>query len=279
MLRASHNNIQFGWALRCVRATWVLKAAPSTILTFVILTFHREKCVHDRTSIGNYKTPRQSVVSGWKYRVEMLKVSDQLSGAVTAIDPRIFITIFHSQLLSKFLSPGTLSVRRNESLFRQCRLFSQTTTEPSIKSSEAVPPANTLETTEAEDDKLYKRLELELRGVDPAVLNSFTTFAVTAAKHLNIEVGRWWVISFHLAKKERFPFLYYYLNVSNAVGHPSRPKKNDSLCCDRHSCIKNIAFSTRFAPTLSFWIYISWLAQRCPRTWNTSSEIYPKESH
>lgn len=96
-----------------------------------------------------------------------------------------YYLIFNSQLLSKFLSSGYVPIRRNENLLRQCRLFSQTTTEPPAQSSETNRP------TEAEDDKLYKRLELELRGVDPAVLNSFTTFAATAARHLNIEIGRW----------------------------------------------------------------------------------------
>lgn len=100
---------------------------------------------------------------------------------------RMLNNIFYFQLLSKFLSPGTVPIRCSENLLRQCRFFSQTTTEPSNDTNR---PVNTLQ-SEGEDDKLYKRLELELRGVDPAVLNSFSTFAATAAKHLNIEVGRW----------------------------------------------------------------------------------------
>lgn len=48
-------------------------------------------------------------------------------------------------------------------------------------------PAVTL----AEPDKLYSKLEIELRGVDPAVLKSYTWFATTAADHLGIELGKW----------------------------------------------------------------------------------------
>lgn len=42
-----------------------------------------------------------------------------------------------------------------------------------------------------EKDKLYSKLEIELRGVDPAVLKSYSWFATTAANHLGIEVGKW----------------------------------------------------------------------------------------
>lgn len=41
-----------------------------------------------------------------------------------------------------------------------------------------------------EDDKLYKRLEIEVRGHDPAVIKSYIKFATTAAEHLNIDVGK-----------------------------------------------------------------------------------------
>lgn len=40
-----------------------------------------------------------------------------------------------------------------------------------------------------EPDKLYSRICCELRANEPAIMTSFNTFAVTAAKHLNIEVG------------------------------------------------------------------------------------------
>ncbi|XP_012276314.1 28S ribosomal protein S10, mitochondrial [Orussus abietinus] len=43
---------------------------------------------------------------------------------------------------------------------------------------------------EAPLDKLYKRIEVEVRGNDPAVLKSYGQFSVTAASHLGITVGR-----------------------------------------------------------------------------------------
>lgn len=42
-----------------------------------------------------------------------------------------------------------------------------------------------------EPDKLYKKLEIELKGMDPAVLKSYSWFATNAAQHLGIEVGKW----------------------------------------------------------------------------------------
>uniref|UniRef100_A0A1B6LCG4 Small ribosomal subunit protein uS10m n=1 Tax=Graphocephala atropunctata TaxID=36148 RepID=A0A1B6LCG4_9HEMI len=41
-------------------------------------------------------------------------------------------------------------------------------------------------------DKLYKLIEVEVRGNDPAVLKSYAWYASTAAHHLGIEVGRIW---------------------------------------------------------------------------------------
>lgn len=49
---------------------------------------------------------------------------------------------------------------------------------------------NATDAEEAETDTLYKRLELEIRGHDPAVMKSYVHFATTAAAHLNIEVGK-----------------------------------------------------------------------------------------
>ncbi|XP_053978670.1 28S ribosomal protein S10, mitochondrial [Hylaeus volcanicus] len=39
-------------------------------------------------------------------------------------------------------------------------------------------------------DKLYKKIEIEVRGNDAAVLKSYGQFAVMAAEHLSITVGR-----------------------------------------------------------------------------------------
>lgn len=40
-------------------------------------------------------------------------------------------------------------------------------------------------------DKLYSRLEIELKGVEPEVMRSYAFFATTAAQHLGIKVGNW----------------------------------------------------------------------------------------
>lgn len=44
-----------------------------------------------------------------------------------------------------------------------------------------------VDTPQIELDKLFKIVELELRGNDPAVLNSFVKFAKTAGNHFNIQ--------------------------------------------------------------------------------------------
>ncbi|KAJ3658653.1 hypothetical protein Zmor_010380 [Zophobas morio] len=44
---------------------------------------------------------------------------------------------------------------------------------------------------EGELDKLYKIVELELKGHDPAVLKSFVKFATTAGNHLDIKSTTW----------------------------------------------------------------------------------------
>ncbi|XP_060531332.1 small ribosomal subunit protein uS10m [Cylas formicarius] len=89
---------------------------------------------------------------------------------------------------------------------------------------------------ESQLDKLYKTLELELRGNDPAVLNSFCKFATTAGHHLGLD-GKTWSLkkpnherytvlkSVHIYKKHRvqyefrtyFSFVQYkYLTSSTA---------------------------------------------------------------
>lgn len=40
-------------------------------------------------------------------------------------------------------------------------------------------------------DKLYRMVEVEVRGNDPAVLKSYTWFATTAAKEFGITIGEW----------------------------------------------------------------------------------------
>jgi len=83
-------------------------------------------------------------------------------------------------------------------------------------------------------DKLYKKIEVEVRGNDPAVLKSYGVFAVLAANHLNINVDRntaprkaiherWTVLkSAHVHKKHRvqyeFRTYYRYLDFSKLTG-------------------------------------------------------------
>lgn len=50
--------------------------------------------------------------------------------------------------------------------------------------------ASTVPSSRDEPDKLYSKLEIELKGNDPAVLKSYAFFATTAAQHLDIEVGK-----------------------------------------------------------------------------------------
>ena len=47
--------------------------------------------------------------------------------------------------------------------------------------------------TPNEPDQLFKTVELEVRGADPAVLKSYEWFARTAASHLGITVGHWYL--------------------------------------------------------------------------------------
>jgi small subunit ribosomal protein S10 len=89
---------------------------------------------------------------------------------------------------------------------------------------------------EGEPDKLYRIVELELKGHDPAVLKSFVKFATTAGNHLDIQSNTWnlrkpihdrrtVLKSVHIYKKHRvqyetrtyFSFIQYkYLTGSTA---------------------------------------------------------------
>ncbi|XP_039955357.1 28S ribosomal protein S10, mitochondrial [Bactrocera tryoni] len=85
-----------------------------------------------------------------------------------------------------------------------------------------------------EKDKLFSKLEIELRGVDPAVLKSYAWFATTAANHLNIEVGKSWaerkahhdrltlLKSVHIYKKHRVQYevrtYFRYMNFHKMTG-------------------------------------------------------------
>ncbi|CAO1308019.1 unnamed protein product [Diamesa tonsa] len=43
-----------------------------------------------------------------------------------------------------------------------------------------------------EKDKLFSRLEIEVKGIDPEVMKSYAWFATTAANNLGINVGKCW---------------------------------------------------------------------------------------
>jgi small subunit ribosomal protein S10 len=59
-------------------------------------------------------------------------------------------------------------------------------------STETQPQQNELQNVKSpQKDKLYSRLEVELKGIEPEVMYSFAWYAVTAAQHLGIDVGKW----------------------------------------------------------------------------------------
>lgn len=101
--------------------------------------------------------------------------------------------IFINRIFPQFLSP--LLVTGRSLLVRS----TATIAHPSSRFYTAQPTENATETENAsqqpaqaddEVEKLYSRLEIELRGSDPAVMRSYQKFAVTSAEHLGIEVGR-----------------------------------------------------------------------------------------
>ncbi|EAA01263.4 AGAP001998-PA [Anopheles gambiae str. PEST] len=67
-------------------------------------------------------------------------------------------------------------------------------------------------------DKLYSRVELQMKGIDPEVMKSYALYAKTAAEHLDIEVGKHWTLrkavkdrltllkSVHIYKKHRVQY-------------------------------------------------------------------------
>ncbi|XP_041985139.1 28S ribosomal protein S10, mitochondrial [Aricia agestis] len=84
----------------------------------------------------------------------------------------------------------------NTSQYSAVRFLPTTTTTPIVQTT--VP-------TTVELDKLFKRVELEMRGIDPAVLLSYSWFCIAAASHLGIEVTRSWAL--RKAEKERHTLL------------------------------------------------------------------------
>ncbi|XP_011191244.2 28S ribosomal protein S10, mitochondrial [Zeugodacus cucurbitae] len=112
-------------------------------------------------------------------------------------------------------------------------LYSTATTTSSPEAVQNITTSGINEVT-AEKDKLFSKLEIELRGVDPAVLKSYAWFANTAANHLNIEVGKSWaerkahhdrltlLKSVHIYKKHRVQYevrtYFRYMNFHKMTG-------------------------------------------------------------
>lgn len=70
------------------------------------------------------------------------------------------------------------------------KMYSQTTDSGAATGVQEASPVSS-ESNDGEHDKLYSKVEIELRGSDPAVMKSYAWFATTAASHLGIEVGKW----------------------------------------------------------------------------------------
>ncbi|XP_033326616.2 mitochondrial ribosomal protein S10 [Megalopta genalis] len=88
--------------------------------------------------------------------------------------------MFHSKISTFLRNIANNSLyQKGHNNFLPCSLFS---TELSHVDSSNID--------ESVPDKLYKKLEIEVRGHDPVVLESYGKFAVMAATHLNITVGR-----------------------------------------------------------------------------------------
>jgi hypothetical protein len=80
-----------------------------------------------------------------------------------SLSRRCFFSHNHLRLLSTELQPRT---ERNET---------------EIQPESAAP----------EKDKLYSRLEIELKGLDSEVMKSYAWYATRTAEHLGIPVGKW----------------------------------------------------------------------------------------
>ncbi|KAI5645628.1 ribosomal protein s10p/S20e domain-containing protein [Phthorimaea operculella] len=88
------------------------------------------------------------------------------------------------------------AILTNQSIIRPLA----TTVTPIKPVDDVAPPPSSVEL-----DKLYKRVELEMRGIDPAVLLSYSWFCIAAASHLGIEVTKSWAL--RKAEKERHTLL------------------------------------------------------------------------
>lgn len=129
-------------------------------------------------------------------------------------------------LVREFLRDNTSLVKFSTSIRQQNEQNEQQDTTREQSSS--------LSTNTGTPDKLYKKIEIEVRGNDPAVLKSYGEFAVMAANYLNIEVyrntaprkaihERWTLLkSAHVHKKHRVQYeirtYYRYLDFLKLTG-------------------------------------------------------------
>lgn len=88
-------------------------------------------------------------------------------------------------------------IRQAATINTQHRLLSTEATTSTLVSTSntvqsVVTPSVVVSFRDAADepDQLYSKLEIELKGNDPAVLKSYSYFANTAATHLGIEAGK-----------------------------------------------------------------------------------------
>ncbi|KAH8311211.1 hypothetical protein KR044_004978, partial [Drosophila immigrans] len=121
--------------------------------------------------------------------------------------------------------------------FRQsqpCRFYSALSNTAATAAASSNTTTSAAIAAPAEPDQLYSKLEIELRGVDPAVLKSYTWFATTAAEHLGIELGKCWsprkahhermtlLKSVHIYKKHRVQYEirthFRYMNFHKLTG-------------------------------------------------------------
>lgn len=103
------------------------------------------------------------------------------------------ITLFFQnsfKFLSPLIAPGRCVVGRSALLTQQpMKMYSQAAESGAATGVQEAPVS--AESNDGEQDKLYSKVEIELRGSDPAVMKSYAWFATTAANHLGIEVGKW----------------------------------------------------------------------------------------
>lgn len=103
------------------------------------------------------------------------------------------IVLLLLQLLSSFLIPGrSLIARSSAGLTHQpIKFYSQVpASSVSVQESQQKTDLQTTDEPEAVE-KLFKRVDIQLRGSDPAVMKSYTKFALATANHLEILIGKW----------------------------------------------------------------------------------------